>query len=47
MFGTKAIAQALRADLLKGVLQFPGAEYWQWQHDEIVAERVTQDIKGI
>jgi hypothetical protein len=43
----EAIAQALREDLLKGVLQFPGVEYLQWQHDELVAELVTQNIKGI
>jgi hypothetical protein len=47
MFGAKAIAQTLKEDLLKGVLQFPDVECLQWQHDEIVAERVTQDIKGI
>lgn len=47
MFGAKAIAQAVKEDLLKGVLQFPGVECLQWQHDEIVAELVTQDIKAI
>lgn len=47
MFGAKAIAQALKEDLLKGVLQFPGVEYLQWQHNEIAAELVAQDIKGI
>lgn len=47
IFGAKEIAQALKEDLLKGVLQFPGVEYLQWQHNEIVAELVTQDIKGI
>lgn len=29
------------------MLQFPGVEYLQWQHDEITAELVTQDIKRI
>lgn len=47
MFGAKAIAEALAADLQRGVLQFPGFEYLQWQHDELVATLVTQDIKGI
>ena len=47
MFGAKAITQALKEDLLKGVLQFPGVEYLRWQHDETIAELVTQDIKAI
>ena len=29
------------------MLQFLGIEYLQWQHDEITAELVTQDIKRI
>jgi hypothetical protein len=47
MFGAKAITQALKEDLLKGVLQFPGVEYLRWQHDETITELVTQDIKAI
>lgn len=47
MFGAKAIAQTLKEDLLKGMLKFPGVEYLQWQHDELVAELVAQNIKGI
>jgi hypothetical protein len=47
MFGVEVIAQTLKEDLLKGVLQFPGVECLQWQHDEIIAKLVTQDIKII
>ena len=47
LFGVAAVTQTLQEDLLKGVLQFPGVEYLQWQHNEMLAELVTQDIKGV
>jgi len=47
LFGAKEIAETLQADLLKGVLQFPGVEYLQWQHDEVITGLVTEDIKAV
>lgn len=47
LFGAADIAQTLEADLLKGVLQFPGVEYLPWQHPESTAVLVTQNIKAI
>ncbi|XGV94377.1 MAG: plasmid replication protein, CyRepA1 family (plasmid) [Leptolyngbya sp. BL-A-14] len=47
LFGAADIAQTLQADLLKGVLQFPGVEYLPWQHQESTAALVTQNIKAV
>lgn len=45
--GVQSIQQILQEDLQSGVLNLPGIECLEWQHDEAITEQIIEEIKAI